>query len=98
MTIKAMWYLVKEERNESMNQNRKPVMDPQSYRQPIFRKEVDVIQCRKEMISINYSWTSGNSCVKRFSFKESSHTFTLFTKWAHIDTELHTQNHKTLGR
>jgi hypothetical protein len=55
MTIKAMWYLVKEERNESMNQNRKPVMDPQSYRQPIFRKEVDVIQCRKEMISINYS-------------------------------------------
>lgn len=50
-----MQYLVKEERNESMKQNRTPVMDSQTYRQLIFEKEVGTIQCRKEMISMNYS-------------------------------------------
>lgn len=36
-------------------------------------KEVDVIQCRKEKISINYTWITRNSHANPFSFKESRH-------------------------
>lgn len=33
-----------------MKQNRKTVIDPRAYRQPIFEKDVDAVQCRKEKI------------------------------------------------